>query len=296
MAEPEPAERPPARPPRAFIYLLGIAVALVIGYQLGQLGGGHSHATGPGAAGAHTHGASMVAPGAEVGGLSLSAGGFTLVPETSTLSAGTPTELRFRVLGPGGTPLTSYATVDERQLHLIVARRDLSGYQHLHPALGADGAWTVPLTLPEPGVWRAIADFAAQAGNGQSVAVALGVDLIVTGEFRPHPVPAAGREATVGGLTVTYEGTPRVGATVPVVLRAYQAGNPVRLEPYLGSSGHLVLLRDGDLAYLHVHPDQASANEARFWLTLPSPGRYRMFFDFQVGGAARTAGFTVEAR
>ena len=35
-----------------------------------------------------------------------------------------------------------------------------------------------------------------------------------------------------------------------------QDGEPVTdLQPYLGAYGHLVALRDGDLGYLHVHPD-----------------------------------------
>jgi Cu+-exporting ATPase len=31
-------------------------------------------------------------------------------------------------------------------------------------------------------------------------------------------------------------------------------GRPVHTEPYLGAGGHLVALREGDLAFLHVHP------------------------------------------
>ena len=27
------------------------------------------------------------------------------------------------------------------------------------------------------------------------------------------------------------------------------------MEPYLGAKGHLVALREGDLAYLHIHPE-----------------------------------------
>ena len=30
----------------------------------------------------------------------------------------------------------------ERRLHLILVRRDLTGYQHLHPAMAADGTWS----------------------------------------------------------------------------------------------------------------------------------------------------------
>jgi len=32
-------------------------------------------------------------------------------------------------------------------------------------------------------------------------------------------------------------------------------GEPVPTEPCLGGGGHLVALREGDLAFLHVHPD-----------------------------------------
>src|SRR5438477_3662407 len=41
---------------------------------------------------------------------------------------------------------------------------------------------------------------------------------------------------------------------VPGGLQVAQDGY---LQPYLGAYGHLVALRDGDLAYLHVHPDGA---------------------------------------
>ena len=53
-------------------------------------------------------------------------------------------------------------------------------------------------------------------------------------------------------------------------------------------------LRAGDLAYLHVHPDDGPAGPAiTFQSAFPSPGRYRLFLDFQHGGVVRTAQFTV---
>jgi hypothetical protein len=38
------------------------------------------------------------------------------------------------------------------------------------------------------------------------------------------------------------------------------------LAPYLGAKGHLVVLREGDLAFLHVHPEdhEAVAEEIEF--------------------------------
>ncbi len=61
---------------------------------------------------------------------------------------------------------------------------------------------------------------------------------------------------------------------------------------YLGAKGHLVALREGDLAFLHVHPD---ANRLRFEATFPTPGRYRLFLQFKTtDGRVHTAAFTRE--
>ena len=38
---------------------------------------------------------------------------------------------------------------------------------------------------------------------------------------------------------------------------------------------------------------QLADGAVKFWLAAPGPGRYRMFFDFQVAGQVHTAAFTV---
>jgi hypothetical protein len=74
------------------------------------------------------------------------------------------------------------------------------------------------------------------------------------------------------------------------------------LQPYLGAYGHLVALRDGDLAYLHVHPDGAPGDgrtaagpQVTFYAEVPSSGSYRLYLDFQHAGTVRTAEFTAVA-
>lgn len=82
-----------------------------------------------------------------------------------------------------------------------------------------------------------------------------------------------------------------------------KAGAPVTdLQPYLAAYGHLVALRDGDLAYLHVHPDGAPGDGRTkagpgitFYAQVPSAGAYRLFLDFQHAGTVRTAEFTALA-
>ena len=71
------------------------------------------------------------------------------------------------------------------------------------------------------------------------------------------------------------------------------------LQPYLGALGHLVAIRDGDLAYLHVHPlDEISrpgGPAVRFAVDVLAAGTYGLFFDFSHGGTVHTASFIATA-
>ena len=61
---------------------------------------------------------------------------------------------------------------------------------------------------------------------------------------------------TVGDYTVTLDGDVKAGGDSKLTLTVAKDGKPVTdLQPYLAAYGHLVALRDGDLAYLHVHPE-----------------------------------------
>ena len=70
-------------------------------------------------------------------------------------------------------------------------------------------------------------------------------------------------------------------------------------EPYLGAGGHLVALREGDMAFLHVHPtedEDASESGIGFGATFPTQGRYRLFLQFQIEGRIQTVAFTEEVK
>ena len=67
------------------------------------------------------------------------------------------------MLGPDGAPVTTYEVEHEKRLHLIVVRRDGTGFQHVHPELDVPtGVWTTEVDL-RPGDWRVLADFVPAA-------------------------------------------------------------------------------------------------------------------------------------
>lgn len=97
---------------------------------------------------------------------------------------------------------------------------------------------------------------------------------------------------------------PQPGRTSELTLTVSKDDGPVTdLQPYLAAYGHLVALRDGDLAYLHVHPDGAPGDDRTkpgpqitFFAGIPSTGDYRLHLDFQHQDTVRTAEFTATAR
>jgi hypothetical protein len=232
------------------------------------------------------------------GGLQVSANGYTL-DVAGSLPAGAATPVSFRILGPDGQPVTAYEPAHDEELHLIAVRRDLAGYQHVHPDLAADGTWSTPLDLT-PGTWRLFADFDPA---GDDAALVLGADVAVAGNYTPQPLPEPSTTAEVDGYTVTLDGQLVPGQESELTLSVSRDGRPVTdLQPYLAAYGHLVALRDGDLAYLHVHPagepgdgTTAPGPDITFYATAPSAGDYRLFLDFQHGDVVRTAEFTVRA-
>jgi hypothetical protein len=280
------------------VAVFGAAVG--VGTAVGPVGPAaeDSPAAGHGMA-AEEHGSAPAAGELPAKGLLVSQDGYTLTLADDALPAGPATPLAFRVLGPDGHAVTAYDESHDQDLHLIAVRRDLTGFQHVHPALGADGVWTTPLALT-PGTWRLFADFVPSADGTNRT---LGADLAVAGQYEPAPLPAESRTTEVDGYTVTLDGELVAGEESELTLSVSRDGRPVAdLQPYLAAYGHLVVLRDGDLAYLHVHPAGEPGDgqtrpgpDITFFTTAPSAGTYRMFLDFRHGDVVHTAGFTVSA-
>ncbi|MFJ1640214.1 hypothetical protein [Streptomyces sp. NPDC088256] len=248
--------------------------------------GGHD---GGGEGGAETAGA-----GHAPGGLQISDGGYTLALETPVVPAGARSEIRFAVKDDSGRKVTAYRREHGKELHFILASTDLTQYRHLHPVRAADGTWSTPVDLPEAGGYQVFADFTPAAGAEN---LTLGADLAVSGAYRPAALPAPAAVAEVDGYRVTLGGELRAGRAGELRPSISRNGRPVTdLEPYLGAYGHLVALRAGDLAYLHVHPNEGDPGPVvSFTATAPSAGTYRLFLDFKHQGKVRTAAFTVRA-
>lgn len=218
------------------------------------------------------HGEEMTTPA----GLAVEQDGYRLVHVRATYLAGRAALYVFRIVGPDGEIVRDFEIEHERRLHLIVAGRAPNApFLHLHPKQRTDGSWTVPLELPSAGSYRVFADFTT-GGERRTLAV----DVAATG--RP--------QAAVGWWDSSY------------VVKLHEQGDrlvfdvsgdrgPVETQRYLGAGGHLVVLREGDLAYIHAHAEE---DELAFDVPFPSEGSYRLYLQFKVAGSVETVHLEVE--
>ncbi|MFE9809332.1 hypothetical protein [Streptomyces sp. NPDC005548] len=233
-------------------------------------------------------------------GLASAKDGYRLTSRNASLVAGKRTPYRFTVTGPDAKPVTAFAVDQTKRMHFYAIRSDLTGFQHLHPTMAADGTWTADLSELTPGSWRMFASFTPAGGAGKGTAFVLSRGVTVPGSGRQAPVPAAATTARVDGYTVTVQGRPMAGMSHPLTVSVTKAGRPVTsLQPYLDTYAHLTAFHEGDTAFAHLHPTthvdgDHGGPKLAFDARLPAAGSWRLFLQFRTGGKLHTAALTLE--
>jgi hypothetical protein len=243
----------------------------------------------------------------------------------SAVRAGEPATLRFRISHPGtGEPARELLTVHDRRYHLFVVSQDMEHFEHVHPSQEADGSWSVGVTLPDEGYYKIFSDFVPYGGSAQFLArplVTTGYDGDLMGDAA-RLVPDASSTLSSGDLTARVSHDPPafvagLYAHLRFDLTDTRTGRPITdLEPYLGSFGHIVIMSEDLVHYVHSHPldversdDETGpvalmlpmgvdASRMRGGPTLtfeglmPAPGLYRAWAEFQRDGMVHTFAHT----
>jgi hypothetical protein len=217
------------------------------------------------------------------------------------LKAGRKTRLRLTVRHPQTRALVRrFAVVHERVFHLFVLSDDHTHFAHVHPELKRDGTLEVDVRLPHDGAYRLIADFMPEGGTPQLLQRAL-----VTAGYGGSLIPrAALREdlaaKTIGRSLVTLTTPEPVAGREQLItfdVHDTATGAPARLEPYLGATGHLLLV-SGDLnVAFHSHPIEGLSTltgpTVVFQVLFPRAGSYKLWAQFQRDGEILTVPYVV---
>ncbi|HEV8150065.1 MAG TPA: hypothetical protein VGP61_07785 [Gemmatimonadales bacterium] len=152
-------------------------------------------------------------------------------------------------------------------MHLFLVREsDASAFAHLHPVSADSVSFSTPLPPLPAGRYRVFADITHESGFARTLTASV--------ELPPPLAAAAARgdpddawfvgdavdsiAPLAGGARLVWEGRPArmvpdADAGLRFVVREPD-GSVGTVEPYLGMSGHAVVVREDGNVYIHLHP------------------------------------------
>jgi len=217
-----------------------------------------------------------------------------------------PVSYSFSIVDELGNTLKEFAITHTEPMHVLIVRKDLEHFQHLHPEFdGSTGTFTIEdFMFPEDGEYRIFADFAAATGQkdplGNPLQIVLYEDVKVGTAYNPQDIGSESRMKKFGPYDVSLAtlAPPLSGTDMTLVYEIRENGKIVTdLEEYLGALGHAVILREKTLDFTHVHPlddlSDAQAGKVAFAAHFPHPGKYKAFTQFKRNGIVFTTDFVI---
>jgi hypothetical protein len=219
---------------------------------------------------------------------------------------------QFAVLDSKNQPIKNYDTVHEKMMHMIVIRKDLTDFQHIHPTLDQrTGIWTLEnLNLPNDGPYRIFADFtpsdAPKDSNDNKNPITIYEDILVgdQSKYQAQKIGDATESKTFGDYDVLLQTKPMVvSANAQTTLEYLFLDTKLTgdqaitdLEPYLGAMGHAIVLSE-NLDFIHAHAmDDQMLNKrgiVDFMFTPPKQGKYKIFAQFKRRSQVFTTDFVL---
>ena len=218
-------------------------------------------------------------------GLAIADQGLRLEVADSTFDAGRTRPLRFRVVDDASRVVRDFETEHGAKLHLIVVRRDLTGYQHLHPRHGATARGRCRSRFTTPA--RTASTPTSPRGKDPRSAPICSCPA-TSSRVRCRPANIA----PVDGYTVALTGAAEPGR--PPVHRHPRRPAGHRLQPYLGAAATWSRCARATSPTCTCTRTRRDSRWASVHGRIPVAGRYRLFLQFKHDGRVHTAAFTRE--
>jgi len=227
--------------------------------------------------------------------------------DPTDLQPNQPVVLRYQVSdNSSDRVLTNLPIEMEKPMHLIAVSQDLTWFQHIHPAVSNDEAYTVSTTFPETAVYVLFDEFVY---NEQTVLdrreVNVGRASEKSASLSPDLDPKTEEDLTA---SLSVPEMIMAGEDERLTLQVTRGGQPVTdLEPYLGVPAHLIIVSSDTRDYAHTHGEvggmesmgSAPSNfgpAITFHYTFPNAGLYKMWAQFGYQGNVITVPYVVEVQ
>jgi len=203
-----------------------------------------------------------------------------------------------------GKAVADFDLFQERLMHLFLVSGDLASFQELSSEYLGDGRFRTDILLPEPGNYVLFSDFRPSGSKEQVAALAIATAAAAPADADIIQTDLS-TEQISGDTKTTLTLVPQPPAAGQETLLSFELSHAeslrpeTELQPYLGGTGALVIIRQASpLAAKDYIPSQALPVEGdesviRFATRFPTPGLYRLWLQFNLGGTVQTVGFWV---
>ena len=220
---------------------------------------------------------------------------------------------------PAGMAVDDLELERGKYIHIIGVRDDLSQFFHIHPDKISPGLWEVDHIFTESGVYKVWSDV-TQGGIAHSFGHPVFAVSSSTSSASSTPLSISFAKNIVLGdyqVAISYPEPIVVGRDTNIDFAVKDViGQGVILEPYLGATAHLAVIKDDLTVYLHTHPEEHGglmeetnylheslrfipqalahgmeegtpiipASQISFNVNFPKAGIYKMFLQFRPEG------------
>lgn len=242
-----------------------------------------------------------------------------LLSDTKKLKSGELTHITYKIKNDKDETLKHFEVSHEKVMHLIVVRKDLQYFQHVHPTYDVEKSeFMGDVNFPTDGQYVLYADFtpAKFADNSKLQPFTASIDVAIGNQSKYKPVTqkmSSGKK-TINDYEVVYEvpSDLRAKKEVSYGLVISKKGEPVsNLEQYLGAMGHSIVINTKTMQYIHTHAgemsedhgsghsdhnEETSGPNISFRTTFPEVGIYKIFTEFKHDEKVMMAEYVVEVK
>lgn len=207
---------------------------------------------------------------------------------TSNISTGSNTELTFIIKDKeSNKPISNLEVVHDKIMHIILVRKDLKYFDHIHPIQKEMGAFSVPYSFYAPGDYRIWIDFTID-----------GMEHIIDFDTTVSGTSEVTQPDSLNGLKVNIK-TDNVKIGKPTKLEFIitdSSNKPVPItEKFLAANAHMIVIDESLDEFKHVHDMKFDKdNVISFEHVFENAGMHKLWIQFSVNGKTITKEFEVK--
>ncbi len=209
--------------------------------------------------------------------------------ERGSFSVGNQTELKFIIKDSmTGESVSDLEIMHEKIMHVVLVRKDLKYFDHIHPIQIQEGVFSVPYSFYAPGEYRIWIDFTVD-----------GMQHIVDFDTTVSGTSETAQPDRVGNLNIEMKLSEKIemGKSIKLDFIITDSSNkPVLItEEFLAANAHMIVVDESLDEFGHAHDENFDKdNVISFGYSFKTSSLHKLWIQFSVNGKTIIKEFEVK--